>query len=75
MALLSLSLLESVGFPENAGMIGTENALEWTFCPYPHLWHDWLQVYSADISAGIAEGATNSVVPSAMVVCMCLMSN
>ena len=39
--------------------MGTEYALERIIRPYPYIWLDWLQKYSTDISAWIAEGATN----------------
>ena len=44
--------------------MGTEYALERIIRPYPYIWLDWLQKYSADISAWIAEGATKGVGPS-----------
>ena len=55
--------------------MGTEYALERIIRPYPYIWLDWLQKYSADISACIAEGATKGVGPSTAIACICLISN
>lgn len=55
--------------------MGTEYALERIIRPYPYIWLDWLQKYSADISAWIAEGATKGVGPSTAIACICLISN